>query len=364
MATTKSRDYYEVLGVPRDADEKAIKNAFRQLALEYHPDRNKEPGAEEKFKEIAEAYAVLSDHEKRSAYDSGRITSVAGFSPEDLFGGINFREIFGERGFGFAWGGESPFDRLFRGNRPVRGDDITVSLFLLLERLATGCEEKVSFTRVEPCPDCQGFGVKQGTNRRSCEVCGGTGRQTTTQRTGGVLFKKVTVCPQCDGLGFFIDDPCLKCAGRGQVERKEIVSVEVPPGIEEGMALRIPGRGLTSGDPKSPPGDLLVVVRSQPDPRFERDGANLLRVEQVEIPDAVLGGTLEVPTLEGSVKVKIPAGIQPGAVLRVAGRGLPRFRSRGRGDLLMRIHLHVPKELSAEERKLYKQLRATLRKRN
>ena len=182
MATTKSRDYYEVLGVPRDADEKAIKNAFRQLALEYHPDRNKEPGAEEKFKEIAEAYAVLSDHEKRSAYDSGRITSVAGFSPEDLFGGINFREIFGERGFGFAWGGESPFDRLFRGNRSVRGEDITVSLVLPLERLVTGCDEKARFTSVEPCPDCQGFRVKQGTNQRSCA---GTGRQTTTQRTGG-----------------------------------------------------------------------------------------------------------------------------------------------------------------------------------
>jgi molecular chaperone DnaJ len=277
MAITTSRDYYEVLGVPRNADEKAIKNAFRQLALRYHPDHNKEPGAEEKFKEIAEAYAVLSDPKKRAAYDSGGMVGVAGFSSEDLFGGINFEEIFGGRGFGFDWGGESIFDQIFHRNRSVRGEDLTVSLVIPLEQVASGGEEKVRVARMESCPDCQGSGTKPGTKPRACEACAGTGRQITTQRKDGVVFQQVSVCPKCEGRGHFIDDPCPKCASRGEVELEEAVTVKVPPGIDEGMGLRVPGRGLASADGKSPPGDLLVVVRSRPDPRFERDGP-----EQVE----------------------------------------------------------------------------------
>jgi molecular chaperone DnaJ len=363
MATTTSRDYYEVLGVPRNADEKAIKSAFRQLALEYHPDRNKEPGAEDKFKEIAEAYAVVSDPKKRAAYDSGGMLGVAGFSSEDLFGGINFEEIFGGRGFGFDWGGESFFDRIFQRNRSVRGEDLTVSLVIPLEQVARGCEEKVRVARMESCPDCQGSGAKSGTKPRACEACAGTGRQTTTQRKDGMLFQQVNVCPKCDGRGHFVDNPCPKCAGRGEVEREESVTVKVPPGIEEGMGLRVPGCGLISADGKSPPGDLLVVVRSRPDPRFERDRANLWRAEQVEIPDAVLGATRDVPTLDDTVKVKIPPGTQPDAVLRLAGKGLPRFGRRGRGDLFVRVHLRVPEEVSPEERKLYAQLQMILRNR-
>jgi molecular chaperone DnaJ len=202
---------------------------FRQLALKYHPDRNKEPGAEDKFKEIAEAYAVLCDPEKRAAYDSGGMLGVAGFSSEDLFGGINFEEIFGGRGFGFDWGGESFFDRIFQRNRSVRGEDLTVSLAISLEQVASGCEENVRIARMESCPDCEGSGAKPGT-KPACEICAGTGRQTTTQRQDGMLLQQVSVCPKCGGRGHFIEDPCPKCAGHGEVEQEETVTVKVPLG--------------------------------------------------------------------------------------------------------------------------------------
>ena len=357
MPATVQRDYYEVLGVPRDADEKQIKDAFRQLALKYHPDRNKEPGAEEKFKEIAEAYAVLSDPKKRAAYDSGGFAGIAGFTPEDLFGGINFDEILGGlgRGFDFGFGG-GLFDRFFHHRGPPRGEDLQVALQIPLEKVVTGGEAQVKLARSDTCPDCRGTGAKAGTAPRACKACTGTGRKTSTTRKGGVMFQQISTCPECDGRGQFIDTPCPKCSGCGQVEREESLTVKVPVGVEDGMVLRVPGHGVASAGRGGQPGDLLVVISTTPDPRFERRGADLWHAVSIEVPDAALGVSLEVPTLDGTAKVKVPAGTQPDTVLRLAGKGLPHFGGKGRGSLCVRLSVRVPEKLSAEERKLYERL--------
>lgn len=348
--------------MPRDADTKAVKDAFRELALKYHPDRNKEPGAEERFKEIAEAYAVLSDPKKRAEYDAGGFGGVAGFTPEDLFGGINFEDLLRGTGLGFGGfdsGGGGLFDRFFRRHRggSPRGSDLEVMLTIPLERVMTGGEEQVRVTRPMPCPACQGSGAKAGTTPRQCEACKGSGREVKGGREGGVSFQRVTVCPKCHGRGSIIDSPCAECGGSGSVEKDETLTVKVPVGIEDGTALRIPGHGMPSEEHGGVPGDLLVVVHSASDPRFERDGADLWRSESVSLPDAVLGVQREVPTVDGKAVVTIPAGTQPDAVLRLRGKGLPRFGGGRRGDLLLRLRVVVPEKLNAEERKLYQRLR-------
>ena len=352
------RDYYEVLGVPRDADGKAIKDAFRQLALKYHPDRNKEPGATDRFKEIAEAYAVLSDPKKRAEYDARGYAGVAGFSPEDLFGGINFEDIFG--GLGFDFGGPSVFDRLFRrGAAPRQGESLEVTLTVPLERVLTGGEETVRVSRPAPCQACQGSGAKAGTKPRACAKCGGSGQLVRSQRKGGVSLQQITTCPECVGRGTIIDTPCPECGGKGQVARDESLTVRIPVGVEEGMVLRVPGHGLPGEKPGVPPGDLFVVVRTADDPRFERHGRDLYRVETVDIVDAVLGTSIDVPTLDGQVSVKVPAGTQPDSMLRLRGKGLPRFGGGSRGDLYVRLRVHVPERLSDRQRRLFEQLRGS-----
>lgn len=357
---TPQRDYYEVLGVSRDADQKAIKDAFRGLALKYHPDRNKSPGAEERFKEIAEAYAVLSDPKKRAEYDARGFAGVEGFSPEDLFGGIDFGDIFGDLGFGFDFG-EGLFERLFRHRRrgPARGADLRMELTVPLERVNSGGEETIRFTRPRTCPACQGSGPEPGTSPRPCDACGGSGRKVVSrQEREGVRFQQVTACPVCHGQGTVIDRPCTECGGSGQVEREETLKVSIPVGVEEGMVLRIPEHGLPSPEPGGSPGDLYVMVYSAPDPRFYRLGSDLWRDEAIEVADAVLGTRLKVPTLEGNVEVTVPAGTQPDTVLRVRGKGLPVFGGGERGDLKLRIQVHVPEHPTAQERELYERLRA------
>lgn len=357
------RDYYEVLGVPRDADDKRIKDAFRELALKYHPDRNKSPGAEERFKEIAEAYAVLSDPKKRAEYDARGFAGVAGYSSEDLFGGIDFGDLFRDLGFGLDLGGETLFDRFFRRRRavPARGADIEVQLVVPLERIHRGGEETVRYTRAVVCPVCHGSGAAPGTRPRRCPDCGGSGRKVVTR--GGhrgeteIQFQQITVCPTCGGRGEIIDTPCPECGGSGQVEREEQLAVKVPVGAEEGMVLRVPAHGLPSQEPGGVAGDLYVIVRSAADPRFERLGADLWRTETIEVADAVLGTTRKVPTLNGAVEVKVPAGTQPDEVLRLRGRGLTAFGG-GRGDLNLRIRVRIPERPSARERELYESLRA------
>jgi molecular chaperone DnaJ len=360
--TVAQRDYYEVLGVSRDSDAKAIKDAFRQLALKYHPDRNKEPGAEEKFKEIAEAYAVLSDAKKRAEYDAGGFAGVAGYSPEDLFGGINFDEVFGGLGFEFGLGGGGLFDRFFGRRRvPARGENLEVGLAIPLEKVVNGGEAVVRIPRAQTCPDCHGSGAAAGTAPRTCKTCDGTGQQSKERQEGGVAIREIHTCPECGGRGQFIDKPCPKCGGRGEVEHEEKLTVKIPAGVEDGMAFRVPGRGMPSGGPGAP-GDLFVVVQAAPDPRFERRGADLWRTESIEAADAALGTSLEVPTLDGHATVEVPPGTQPGTVLKCRGKGLPHFGGHGRGSLFVHLNVRVPERLSEEERKLYERLRTLSRK--
>jgi molecular chaperone DnaJ len=352
------RDYYEVLGVSRDADAKVIKDAFRQLALKYHPDRNKEPGSSDRFKEIAGAYAVLSDPKKRAEYDARGHAGVAGFSPEDLFGGINFEDIFG--GLGFEAGGPSLFERLFRRQTtPQQGENLEVNVVIPLERVLTGGEQTVHVGRPAMCQACQGSGAKTGTTPRSCSKCDGTGRIVRSQRKGGVGLRQVTSCADCGGRGTIIDTPCPECGGQGQVVRDEALTIRIPVGIEEGMALRVPGHGLPASAPGLPPGDLFVVIRSADDSRFERQGRDLYRVETIDVVDAVLGTDINVPTLDGRpVSATVPAGTQPGSILRLRGKGLPRFGGGSRGDLYVRLLVHVPERLSDRQRQLFAELKA------
>jgi len=347
-----------VLGVPRDADAKAIKDAFRTLALKYHPDRNKEPGAEARFKEIAAAYAVLSDPKKRAEYDAGGHAGVAGYSAEDLFGGIDFQDLF--RGFdpGFDFGG-GLFDLFSRRRRgPPQGANIEVDIAIPLEKVASGGEETVRYGRSAPCDRCHGFGTADGKPPKACPACKGSGQQVTARQQGNVSVRQISACPVCHGSGKQIEQPCPACGGRGEVEKTETLTVTIPVGAEDGMALRVAGRGMASPEPGGVPGDLFVVVHSRPDPRFQRDGADLWRHETLPLTDAVLGTKLEVPTLKGgTAEVNVPPGIQPATVLRLRDKGLPHFGRKGKGDMYLQIEIRIPDKLSHEERELYERLR-------
>lgn len=345
-----------MLGVSRDAEQKAIKDAFRSLAMKYHPDRNKEAGAEARFKEIAEAYAVLSDPKKRSDYDARGFSGVAGFSQEDLFSGINFDDVFGGLNFDFG----SPFEGFFHHRRtgPARGANIEVELFITLARVASGGEEKLQLRRPAACDACHGTGVQGGVQPEPCKDCKGSGRISRSQERQHILIQQVSTCPACHGRGSIIANPCSECQGSGEVDKEEELSVTIPRGIEEGMALRLSGRGMASTDAGGVAGDLFVIVRSKPDPRFERNGADLLRQETISLTDAVLGTALQVPTMDGSANVTVPAGTQPDTVLRLKEKGLPEFGGGRCGDLYLRIALHVPEHLSGEEKELYDRLRA------
>ncbi len=353
------RDYYEVLGVLRDADAAAIKDAFRKLALQYHPDRNKSPDAEERFKQIAEAYAVLSDPKKRADYDARGFASVKDFSPEDFFGGADFGDLF--RDFGFDLGG-GLFDRLFgrqgrRRSGPTPGGDLEVALTIPLERVLTGGKETVRVSRPLTCPACQGSGAKAGTSPRKCGTCNGAGQQVFSRGDGtGFQIRQITTCSACGGRGTIIDEKCTNCAGSRRTAREEAIEIAVPPGVEDGTALRVAGHGLESPDSGGPPGDLYAVVRVEPDPRFERAGADLWRSEAIGPPDAVLGARVEVPTLDGAVELVIPPGTQPGSVLRLRGKGLPQLGGGRRGDLHVRVQVRIPESPSSEERDLYERL--------
>ena len=354
-------DYYECLGVPRNADAKTIKDAFRKLALQYHPDRNPSPEAEERFKEIAEAYAVLSDPQKRAQYDAGGRVGVAGTSPEDFFRDIDFGDLFRGQGFDFGLGGLGFAERFFGRRRrpagPPRGENLEVDLEVPLEMVLTGGAREFIIKRPTTCQTCGGSGAKPGTQPRPCPLCNGTGQQVRSRREGNLTVQQISVCPSCRGQGTTIAEYCPICNGRGRVETGEELSINIPVGMEEGMVLRLAGRGYPSPAPMGMPGDLYVVVRTRPDPRFERRGINLWREEILEVPDAVLGTQLEVPTLEKSVSVSIPPGVQPESVLRLRGKGLPDFGGEYRGDLLLKLRVHVPERITPYQRDLYQQLR-------
>ena len=365
------RDYYEILGVAKDADMKSIKDAFHKLALKYHPDKNKSPDAEAKFKDIAVAYAVLSDPKKRAEYDAGGFAGVQGYSTEDLFGGINFADIFGDQfgglgdlGLGMNFGGGGVFDRLFghKTHGPERGADLKVNIALPLEMILHGGEEKIHYSRPISCEACHGSGAKPGTSPRKCSACDGTGKKVITRQQqkdkGAFSFQQITVCPVCHGQGTFIDSPCESCHGRGQIEKDESLKIKIPIGAEEGMSLRVAGHGMPASEKGGVPGDLFVHLNSAPDPRFERMGNDLWRTETISVSDAVLGTHIKVPALEKALDVSIPAGTQPDMVLRLRGNGLPDFHTGQRGDINLRIRVHLPEHLSKKEQKLFEQLRA------
>ena len=348
-----------MLGIGRDADDKAIKDAFRTLAMKYHPDRNKDPGAEEKFKGIAEAYAVLSDPRKRRDYDLGGHAGVSGISAEDLFGGIDFQNLFGGLNLDF---GAGLFDRFFgRGSAgPERGANVELDLQVSLERVRAGGEEEVRYQRKEQCRACRGNGAKGGTAMHSCPRCKGSGQLTRSNRKAKdtILIQQISTCPDCQGSGRIVDERCPDCQGGGRVTREDRLRVKVPRGIEDGMALRVPGHGLPPEGARGVPGDLYVIVRAGPDPRFVRAGADLWRTESIDVTEAVLGTTLNVPTLDDPVALKVPPGTQPETVLRVRGKGLPTFGGGAVGDLNVRVSVRIPERLTPDERALYERLRS------
>lgn len=359
---SKERDYYKVLGVSPDADLKTIKDAYHRLAMRWHPDRNKTPEAEARFKEIARAYAILSKPDKRAQYDAHGFAGVAHFSDEDLFRNADLGSIFGDLGFGT--GGSSIFERFFGEglhSRPRRGQDLRINLELPLNRIAAGGPEQLVYNRPVTCSRCNGYGTASGQAPADCPACNGTGHQIETHEENepaghSIKFQRVLECPACHGRGTIAEKRCQDCDGDGRKTREEKLRLNIPAGIEDGMSLRVPGHGLPGG-PETAAGDLYVVIHSIPDPRFERRGADLWRLETVPVADAVLGTTLQIPGLTGNLEVKLAAGTQPDEILILRGKGLPRLDRSGHGDINLRIQVQIPRKLSWRERKLYKQLR-------
>lgn len=347
-----ARDYYEILGVPRDAEAERVKKAYRQLAMRYHPDRCDEPDAEERFKEVTEAYEVLRDDEKRRLYDRYGEAGLKRGAGADFggFGGFGFGDAFevfmrefGGAGFGdiFGRGGGS------RG--PKRGSRIRVSLSVSLEEAARGVERNLRVKVLDPCDRCDGSGAEPGTSRIRCSTCGGAGEIRQVQRSMLGQFVSVRPCPECRGAGSRLEEACARCRGAGRVRKEKRIKIEVPPGVSTDDVLKLRHHGNTGPD-GGPRGDLLVQVQVQPDARFERRGDDLVYDLAITFSEAALGDERDVPTIDGAARLEIPPGIQSGQVLRLRGQGMPRLRADGRGDLLVRILVWTPTELTEEQR--------------
>ena len=344
------RDYYEVLGIERNASDDEIKRAYRRLAKKYHPDLN--PGdaeAEAKFKEINEAYNVLINPETRAQYDrfGHEGPTGQGFGGFD-FGGIDdiFDMFFGGTGFGTG--------SRYRRNAPVRGADIRYDLDISFEEAAFGTKKEIEVVRMEPCSECEGTGAKDGTQPVTCTVCNGTGEVSYAQNTAFGRFVNVRTCDRCNGEGTIIDEPCRRCHGRKKVRRARKISINVPAGIDNGQAITLRGEGET-GERGGPPGDLYVYITVRPHKIFKRQGYDIYCDIPITFGQAALGAELQVPTLEGKIKYRIPEGTQTGTVFRLRNRGISHLRSNTRGDLYVKVNIEVPKRLNEKQRELIRQ---------
>ena len=359
----EKRDYYEVLGVSKSADATEIKKAYRKLALKYHPDKN--PGdkeAEEKFKEAAEAYDVLSNEEKRHRYDQFGHAGVGGAGQGGFGGGMSMDDIFSQFGdiFG-SFGGFSGFGGFGggRGSRRVnRGTNLRVKVKMSLQEIATGIEKKIKVKKYVACQHCNGTGARDGKSYSTCSTCKGSGQVTRVQNTILGAMQTTSTCPTCEGEGKIINEKCTFCNGEGVLMSEEVISITIPAGVAEGMQLSLSGKG-NAARRGGVNGDLIVLIEEEEHPELVRDGNDLLYNVFIGYPEAVLGETVEIPTIEGKVKVKIEAGTQPGRILRLRGKGLPDVNGYGKGDLLAKVNVWIPKNLSKDEKKLVEKMRET-----
>lgn len=357
----EKRDYYEVLGVSKSADATEIKKAYRKLALKYHPDKN--PGdkeAEEKFKEAAEAYDVLSNEEKRRRYDQFGHAGVGGAGQGGFGGGMSMDDIFSQFGdiFG-SFGGFSGFGG-FGGGRSARrvnrGTNLKVKVKMNLQEIATGIEKKIKVKKYVACQHCNGTGAKDGKSYSTCSTCKGSGQVTRVQNTILGAMQTTSTCPTCEGEGKIINEKCTFCNGEGVLMSEEVISINIPAGVGEGMQLSLSGKG-NAARRGGVNGDLIVLIEEEEHPELVRDGNDLLYNVFIGYPEAVLGETVEIPTIEGKVKVKIEAGTQPGKILRLRGKGLPDVNGYGKGDLLAKVNVWIPKNLSKDEKKLVEKMK-------
>jgi len=359
------RDYYEVLGIDRNADEAAIKKAYRNLAMKYHPDRN--PGdaqAVERMKEINEAYAVLSDSHKRRLYDAYGHAGLEGYTQEDIFRGVDFSRLFHEFGlrdfFGF---GDSLFDGFFsrrtttrRG--PRRGADLRYDVKVTLEEVAFGTEKVVELPKVEECAVCGGTGATPD-GLEQCRSCGGTGQIVREQRSGYSVFRQISTCGKCGGRGRVVRQPCKECEGKGVVEKKKEITVKIPAGADTGYTIRLEGEGERGEDL---PGDLYIVVNVEKHPVFERHGSDIYLQKDIPFTTAALGGEINVPSLDDELKLDIPEGTQTGTVFRLENKGVPHLEGRGNGDEYVIVKVITPTNLSRKERELLRRFEELRRK--
>ena len=354
------RDYYDILGVPRNASRDEIKTEYRKLALKYHPDRNKAPDAEERFKEISEAYAILSDDDKRAQYDRfGHAGIDARYSSEDIFRGVDFDEILRDLGFGFGGGFGSIFDMFLGGGRrarePSRGEDVRYDLEISLEQAYAGLSTEIEVPRNERCSECNGSGAKPGTSPKKCQACGGTGQIQHVQVTGFMHFARIEPCSKCHGRGLVIEKPCPTCRGVGIVERRRRISLRIPPGVDTGSQLIMRGEGdAANGSGRR--GDLYVVIHVRPHEVFAREGNDLICHVGINYSRAALGGEVEVPTLDGPARIMIPPGTQSGATFRLRKKGMAALRDNSRGDELVFVQVKTPNKLTPRQKELVDQL--------
>jgi molecular chaperone DnaJ len=362
VSSTSERDFYDILGVQKGADKDDIKAAYRKMALQFHPDRNKSPEAEEKFKEVSEAYAVLSDDEKRKQYDAyGKEGVYQRYGQEDIFRGANFQDVFRDMGFGYGGGFEDILGAFFGvgagrgGGRARRGGDLTLHLQMSLEEAVNDVTKEIEIPRTELCGVCRGSGAAPGTTPKKCSQCGGTGQLQRVQNTGFARFIRVEECGKCKGRGTIIESPCKECKGNGRVRRLRKIRIQVPAGVDDGHTLRLRGEG-EAGEAGTPPGDLYVVVNIPEHPVFKRRDSDIYLEARVNAVDAMLGTELKVPTLYGDVTLEVPSGTQPGTSFKIKGRGLPRLNSFGKGDQYAVVRVDVPKSLTGRQKDLLKQM--------